>query len=594
MNIAEMTVQVLEEAGVDLLVGVPGSVTEALNNALLGSRIKIVVASHEQGAVLIAGEYSRATGRPVAVFCTSGPANGNLLAGISFSMYEGLPIIALGGHTALSAQGKWAMQESFVGPLQVDWVSAFASTTKYSSMMLRENAELVLKTALTEATTGIPGPVYVACPADVMRQEAAPPQAVQAKLSTELEAIDRRQIGHIASRLLASSNPLIIAGYGVRQQGAAADLLRLAETLDVPFATTPYAKAVLPEDHPLSLGVYGFGGQGMAKEYVFDWMSSDDCLLVVGSRLGELASYGWDERLREPFMIRLDQVPMPSLIFPGDLYLSGNLAAMVRSTADLAADMGVRESALGSAERVRSIRRRCQLLQSTREPTRDGYDPAEMIRDVQQAMAAFDGVDYLCDIGSVMAWCLEFLRPRASDSFTLPLSSVGMGQSVAGVLGRKLADPQRPAVAFVGDGGFLMNGLEVLTAVRYGLDPIWVVLNNGGYAMVRDCRKLFPEPIPEVIPSDKAEASFAQVAESLGAVGVRIERPGELTPDLMRELVSARRPVVLDVVVDRSIVAPGLRERIAMIQAAQGGAASACPVSAGSNEGPALSQAADA
>ena len=198
------------------------------------------------------------------------------------------------------------------------------------------------------------------------------------------------------------------------------------------------------------------------------------------------------------------------------------------------------------------------------------YHPGNLIHDIRKSLPHGIGVDYMSDIGAVLCWTNQYLFVSENDTFTLPLNASGMGQTTAGAIGTAIANPDRITIAFVGDCGFLMNGMEVLTAVKYNIPVIWVIFNNYGYAMVSDCRKIFPKPIPDIITSAKPEGTdYAMVARGFGAIGIRIEKAGEITPEFMENILKQKRPAVLDVVVDKDAVSPGLKERIDMILEAQ-------------------------
>jgi acetolactate synthase-1/2/3 large subunit len=563
MNVAEMLVKILEDAGVRYILGIPGSALEVLNNALKDSRLEIIITCHEQGAAFIAGEIAREKGL-TAVFCNSGPAIGNLLAGTEQLLKECLPVVMIGGYSPLAALGRQCVQESGAGPHAVDWVQAFKQATKDSQLLADvRGAEFLIKHSVTTALSGRPGPVFLACPVDVMKKRvSAPPTPVQ--LPSTANGFDPAGIEETAGYLHHKTPAMIWAGYDVRVSKAREKLIQLAETYQIPVATTPHSKGIFPEDHPLSLGVLGLAGPGAAKKYLFDGVK---VLLTVGCRFGETSTYGWDTRIRaEERFIRVDAENAPlSLDYPGDIRVTGNLNLIMDRLIRLKPGGG----GINDAANVVSAVKRD--VESQLPPNgNELYHPGNLIRDIQNSLPRGVGVDYLTDIGAVMCWSIHYLEIGRDDTFTFSIDAGGMGYAVAGAIGTRIANPGRITIAFVGDGAFLMNGMEVLTAVKYDIPVIWVVLNNHGYGMIEQARHLYPEPIPEVMDTRKPAAlNCAKIAEGLGAAAVRVEEAGMITPRFMAELLELNRPVVLEAVIPRETKAPGLEERIHMIMEAQ-------------------------
>ncbi|MCP4148881.1 MAG: thiamine pyrophosphate-binding protein [bacterium] len=566
MNVAKMIVTILEDAGVDYILGIPGSSHEVLNNALQGSRIKIIITSHEQGAAFIAGEIAREKGL-TAVFCNAGPACGNGMAGTEQLLKECLPVIVFGAMPALATIGKRAVHESDSGTLSADWVQAFGHVAKSSRLICSEYAaEYYVKDSINTALSGIPGPVFLGCPVDVMKKEIPRPPS-KIRLPDLERGFDPTGIEETAALLQRKRPALIWAGYDVTVSKAQKELLQLAETYDIPVASTPHSKGVFPEDHPLSLGVLGLAGQGPAKKYLFDGVS---VLLAVGCRFGETSTYAWDRRIgAKDCVIRVDGKPPPvSVDYPGDIQLTGNPGNIMAELSRLKGDTGANgiPSAAGT---VRCIKESMPVVYIP--PVGKGlYHPGLLMRDIQKCLPGDAVVNFISDIGSVMCWALHYLEIGRNHRFTLSIDAGGMGYAAAGAIGTQIANPGEITIALVGDGAFMMNGMEVLTAVQYGIPVIWVVLNNYGYGMVREARKLFPDPVPEVMRSDKPRSlNCAKIAEGMGAKGFRLEREERVTPALMKELLGLKRPVVLEVIIDAGAVAPGLKERIDMIMEAQ-------------------------
>ncbi|MDH4319290.1 MAG: thiamine pyrophosphate-dependent enzyme, partial [Desulfobulbaceae bacterium] len=183
------------------------------------------------------------------------------------------------------------------------------------------------------------------------------------------------------------------------------------------------------------------------------------------------------------------------------------------------------------------------------------YHPRALVADIQSACPG--ETIYFADMGATMAWAIRYMVVDQPYSFHVPLGFSSMGHSVAASVGAKLARPDQPVVALVGDGCFLMHGMEVATAVEYDIPVIWIIFNNGMLGMVHHGRKLFNPQVPEGLRSGFGHRyDFVKVAEGLGANGIRIDRPGMLTPELMAEVIASGRPTVIDVWIDETAVPP--------------------------------------
>ncbi|MBI5211930.1 MAG: thiamine pyrophosphate-binding protein, partial [Nitrospirae bacterium] len=191
---------------------------------------------------------------------------------------------------------------------------------------------------------------------------------------------------------------------------------------------------------------------------------------------------------------------------------------------------------------------RQELIKSSGMP----YKPQRLMKDLTDSLPV-DTI-YFADIGSSIAWAIRYVNAAKPYSFYVPLGFASMGYGVAAPIGAKLAAPERPVVAIVGDGGFLMNGMEVATAVNYNIPVIWVILNNSMLGLVYHGWKLLSSP--EGMPSRFKQVDFVKVAEGLGARGIRITKPGEINKKMINDIISAGVPTVLDVIIDPEEVPP--------------------------------------
>ncbi|MDE2491727.1 MAG: thiamine pyrophosphate-binding protein, partial [Elusimicrobia bacterium] len=319
----------LEAEGVEHVFGIPGGPIMPLYEAIYArGRIRPILTKHEEGAAFMADGYARVSGR-IGVCCTtSGPGATNALTGLAVSRADSTPVLLLTAQTPTRQFGMGAFQES--GPETIDLVGLFRSVTKWSTMVPHpDRIGTVARAALRLMTSGRPGPVHVSLPLDyagrLVEEEAWAP----ARYRCAAETFDRRSVREAAARLLAARRPAILAGHGVNAARAWAPLRALAERLGVPVATSFKAKGALPEDHPLSLGVFGAAGPAAARDFLLS--DETDLLLVVGSALGESSSCGFDPRLaRKASFLQIDvEAAAIARNFPVDVALVGDARAVL-------------------------------------------------------------------------------------------------------------------------------------------------------------------------------------------------------------------------------------------------------------------------
>jgi len=554
MNTAQLIVELLEMEKVEYVFGIPGGAIEDLNTAFYDStKIQPIVTKHEEGAAFMADGYARVSGKLGVCCATSGPGASNLITGLATAFADSIPVCALTGQEATSAFGKRAFQES--GDEGVNIVNIFRNFTKYSGMLVSERrAQYMLHKAVRLARSRPSGPVHLSLPTDVMKRSVS--ATSQGCPVIEGRLFDREGVKSAAALLLEAKRPAIIAGWGVVLSRGARELLDLAELLEIPVATSPKAKGVFPESHPLALGVLGFAGTPVAKEYIVE--NDIDVLLAIGTSFNELVTSGWDQRLRPTD--HLIQVDVDAEVIGKNYYASICLVADARTAM---AEMGYAAKRLlqDRKDHMPSRSRAIQLIHDLRAkhpmpvpPKTKYYSPQVLMNDIQRSFPA--ETIYFSDIGNSMAWAIRYFNIDRPYSFYVPLGYSSMGYGVAAPVGAKLALPAHPIVTMVGDGSFLMNGFEVATAVNYNIPVVWIILNNAMLGMIYHGRKLFKKPIPEGIPSRFQRVDFVKVAEGLGARAMKIDKPDQITPELAADILAQGRPTVLDVWIDEEEVPP--------------------------------------
>lgn len=558
MTAAEVIVKSLEKHKVEYIFGVPGGALEPLNNALHGSTINVIVAKHEEGAAFMADGYARVSGNFGVCCSTAGPGATNMITGVASAFGDSIPLIALTGQVSTSLFGKGAIQELSIESFGM--VSMFRQVTKYSDIIINERkaGEMISK-ARRLALTGRKGPVHLNLPADIMKKRVVDDLHERCS-TTKVLGFDRKAVKEAAQLLLNAERPVILAGWGTVLSRADMELLELAEMIDIPVATSPKAKGILSEDHPLSLGVLGFAGSPVADEYIIK--RDMDVMLAVGTSFNEFVTSGWSKKL----------APMKSLIhididcneigknYYANVGIAGDAKTVLRELIyELRRARRLETAGTARREEVDAIRG--SKLQGYGTMNGAPYHPHRLINDLAESLPA--DTLYFADNGNSMAWAIRYLKMTRPYSFFVGLGFASMGFATAASIGGKVAAGDKPVVALVGDGSFLMNGMEVATAVNYNIPVIWVVMNNSMLGTVYHGRKL--ASLPEGIPSTFQTVDIMKVAEGLGARAIRITKPGEIHREMMAEIISAGVPTVLDVTIDPYAVPP-IHSRIASLE----------------------------
>lgn len=534
MRGADLIVSMLAEAGVDVVFGLPGGAISTVHDALIDTSIRVVTNRHESGSMFGAAGYAHATGKLGVAIVTSGPGALNAMTGLASAWCDGLPVLLLVGDVPRGAQGKGVLQDSSAHGLQI--VEMARHVTKLAAEVPRASAlPHVLRRAIATALSGRRGPVMLTLPLDVTAAAIAPP-----KTSGEVVLGGRLAesiIDELIDLVRDARRPMIVAGSGVRGGAAPARLRAVAERLRCPVATTPKAKGVFPESHPLALGVLGMGGHLSARRYLD---ANPDVVIAIGTSLGDMATDGFSPQLQASRALVHIDIDARQI---GKSYAPTH--AIVASAADLLGEIADRVPALdGPLPRALEVNR--QTLPSSHTIGR--IAPQDAIREIQQLLPR-DAI-YTVDSGEHFLFAVQYLEIDHPDSFIVMTGLGSMGQSIGAAIGAQLAHPHRTVAAICGDGCFAMNAFEIATAVAERLPIRVFVFNDGRLGMVENGHEKVYGRRPQypTTPLDVCE-----VARGLGAAVLRIDGTDQLAA-AAGTLRDCPGPVVIDVRIDHEIV----------------------------------------
>ncbi len=544
----------LKAEGVRVVFGVPGGLLHPFFDAVeRDGDLDLVVVKHEQGAAFMADGYARTGGGLAVAAATSGPGATNLVTGVAVAHADGVPMLVLTGQANSATLGRGAAQES--ARPGMDIVGMLSSVTKYSATVSRaDRVGFHLTQALRAAWSGRPGPVHLNVPVDLWRHPCPPIDAAPGRYRpVDVRYVSPAELERAAEVLASARTPCILAGSGATSPAARRALMRLAEQLGARVATTPRAKGCFPEDHPLSLGVLGFAGHREAKRVLVD-EDPVDALFVVGASLGETTTFNWDPRLaRSARWIQLDVDPARiGRGYPVDVAVVGHaevaLAALSQQFSERMALRTWRARPLPARGEARFDGDEAALRASTSVPVTPQRWRRELVDVLPPDAMIFS------DIGGHMLLNLHHLEVTAGQSFVLNLGFGSMGHGTAAPIGARLAHPDRPIVAIVGDGCFAMNGMELITAVEYDLPVVWIVENNQMHGITHHGSRMVSGRAMTSIRY-RRPLNVAGLARAMGVRTWQVQRPGEIGPALTAALACGA-PALIDVFVDREVPPP--------------------------------------
>lgn len=556
---AEIVAEMLVQEGVPYAIGIGGHGNLPLLDAFRQrrDRIQVIMPRHEQAAVHMADGYYRVKRQPLAVFTSIGAGASNTAIGLATAYVDSIPLLLLIGETHTYMRGVGVLQE--IERQRWSDLPRMLEPAVKRSWHIDSAVQLprAVGQAFNAMCTGRPGPTLITLPmdvqADTVEVEALNPAA---RRPHDRPAGDPAVIQQAAALLLQARRPVIVAGGGVILAGAETELLALAEHVGACVVTTMQGKSAFPEQHPLYAWHMGTNATTCGNHMTVN----ADVILAVGVRFADKAtcSYrpGQSFSIPPTRLIHVDIDPFEiGKNYPVEYGIVGDARAVL---AGLVA--AVREAAPPRAWQdspyTREIAEQVQTwFASNRDLREADTTPVTMGRVITEVRRVLpqDGI-VLTSSGNIQAQVFQempFSQPRTY------ISAGGfstMGWSYPAALGAKLAAPERPVVAMVGDGDFLMTFQEVATAVQYNIPVVAVVLNNVGWQAIRDLQKIaFADDADYATMFEQngqpITPHIANAAAAFGAYAVRISCPDEVGPAL-REALAADRPAIVEVMVD--------------------------------------------
>jgi len=535
---AQALIKSLETEGVEVMFGLPGGAILPVYDPLIDSSIRHILVRHEQGAGHMASGYAHATGRPGVAMVTSGPAATNIVTPLCDAYLDSIPIVVITGQVAYKAIGTDAFQEA-------DTVGITMPITKHNWLISDANdIPRVIREAFHVATTGRPGPVLVDFPKDVANQQMEWywPEKVDLPGYKPTIKGHPKQIKDAARLIQSATKPVILAGGGILKANATSELRELAELAQVPVVTTLMARGVIPDAHPLCLGMPGMHGNYTAVTS----MQKADLLINLGARFddrvtGDPSCFAQNAKVihvdidpAELGKVRRAEVPIV-----GDAkHVIGELIKAVRSEQT---KHGVPDTSAWIAQ-LNAWQEQYPLKYQQLE---GGPLKPQFVVESLRANTPDDCI-LVAGVGQHQMWASQLWQFRQPRTWVNSGGLGTMGYAVPAAVGAKVGRPDRMVWAIDGDGCFQMTAQELVTASSERIPVKIAILNNAYLGMVRQWQELFYEERYSEVYLSPDLPDYVKWAEAMGCVGMRVDNADDVVATIEKANDVDDRPVVID------------------------------------------------
>ena len=535
---AQSLVKALENAGVDVMFGIPGGAILPAYDPIYDSKIRHILVRHEQGAGHAATGYAQATGKVGVCIATSGPGATNLVTPIADAQMDSVPIVAITGQVPGPAIGTDAFQEADIRGITMP-------ITKHN-YLVTDPAEIprAIAEAFHIANSGRPGPVLVDIAKDALQKmtDFNYPKTVQLSGYAPKTAPDAKAVAEAASLIAQSKKPVFYVGGGVIKANAHRELLQLAELVGAPVVTTLMARGAFPDSHHLHLGMPGMHGTVAAVTA----LQKADLLITLGARFddrvtGKLSTFAVHARV-----IHAD-------IDPAEI--GKNRFADVPLVGDVGETMRALVPALQKefAKQKPDLTEWWRQMGGLRAKYPVGYDiPANgevSPQHVIQRIGEIAGPDsiYVAGVGQHQMWASQFIKYENPRTWLNSGGAGTMGYAVPAAMGAKVGAPDKTVWAIDGDGCFQMTNQELVTCALNNIPIKVAIINNESLGMVRQWQTLFyNERYSNTSLESKRIPDFVKLSDAMGCVGLRCESPSDVDKTIKEAMAINDAPVVVD------------------------------------------------
>ena len=565
MKGGELIAQFLVQENIPYVFGICGHGNVGLLDELYHVRdeVKLISPRHEQTAAHMADAYFRIKHQPVATLTSCGPGSANIVMGMATALSDSSAILALTANVPTQQFNRGPFQE-INRHFNADFPSVLKPVVKRSFQPTRvDMLPVTLRQALEIAVSGRPGPVQIDIPFNIFQEEAdVQLEPSSHSKTTKRSGADPADIDKALTMLGAAQRPVIFIGHGVTLAEAGPELMELVERLTIPVISSPNGMGCIPMAHPLSLGFIGRNGTFPANQAG----RHADLVLAVGARFDDRSSsswipgYSWNFPSTKLIHVDIDGDEIGRNYVP-DLGIIADAGSFLRQM------LGATETILGSVPERRSWLADLEgwrqewndFIKPNFELKTSPLRPEQVVADTRAVLP--DNAIISLDSGVHHNWFMQFWEAREPQTMLNSWGFSAMGFGVSGILGAKLAAPDRPCVAICGDGGFTMTPHVLCTAIEYNIPCTWVVWNNFAWSAIRDIQYgMFGgrEIGTGFYRGDNQEPynpDFAAIARACGVHGMTVTKSNDFK-DALEQAVASGKPALIDVHVDAEVRPP--------------------------------------
>ena len=574
MTPSEAFVETLAANGVTEIFGIMGSAFMDAMDIFAPAGIRLIPVVHEQGAAHMADGYSRISGRHGVCIGQNGPGISNCVTAIAAAYWAHSPVVIITPETGTLGQGLGGFQEANQLPM-------FQEFTKYQGHVNNSKRMAEFTARCFDRAVSEMGPTQLNIPRDFFYGD------IDVEISQPIR-IDRgpggeRSLDEAADLIAQARFPVLLSGGGVVMGDAIGDCVALAERLACPVTNSYLHNDSFPASHPQWTGPLGYHGSKAAMQLI----NRADVVIALGTRLGPfgtLPQYGIDYWPKDAKIIQIDaDHKMLGLVKKISVGICGDAGAAARALLarirdrNLACDANRDERARAIADEKAAWERELnewlhekddyslEMIQEQRQEPGNWLSPRQVLRELESAMP--NDVMVSTDIGNISAVANSYLRFERGRSFLAPMSFGNCGYSLPTMIGAKCAAPDRPAVAYAGDGAWAMSMVEIMTAVRHGIPVTAVVFHNRQWgAEKKNQVDFYGRRFVAGELNEAGHENFSEIARAMGAEGVRVDQLDQVGPALEAAIdaqMNEGKTRVIEVMCTRELGDPFRRDALA-------------------------------
>ncbi len=543
--VSELIVKFMERLGIEVIFGMPGAHILPVYDGLYDSSIKPVLAKHEQGASFMAGGYARAAGRISACITTAGPGATNLVTGIANAYADKQPILIITGETSTHIFGKGGLQESSGEGGSIDQSALFQGITRYNKIIERTDyLGNVLNQAAKVLLSDTSGPVLLSFPYNVQKELVDDAILDNIKFERQRHPLhqESHQVQHLADLIDKAQRPVIIAGYGCILAGAREQVATLSNALNIPVTTSLKGKGIVNEDSPLSLGSLGVTSGGYAYKYIIE---HSDLIIFLGASFNERTSYLWDGKLLENGkIVQIDSNPdQLEKVFKADLAIGTDIAEVLNGLIDTVNNRNMAPKILPDMPGTQRLEEKGATAGKPGSIFGSDVSIVEHLfshleQHFQKDLMVFD---------DNIIFAQNFYNVSSQNHYYPNSGISSLGHAIPAAIGARFAH-QRPTIAIIGDGGFQMCCMEIMTAVNYQIPFTIILFNNQTMGLIR--KGQFQQYEQRYLNCDFLNPDYAALAQSFGIEHRKIENDADLD-DMFAKLDFSNDINLVEVMIDK-------------------------------------------